>query len=437
METSNDYLSQSIMRQLINPSLNMDLCEKVLLALNEKSVPEKKKLLATLQKNTENFKESAKDFASHEVYEELCNKIRTRIERCGKHFKVTLADILSLTENTGIKLTDVGWDFLSPHSIAEMIDENVIGQHEYTSTLALCIYLHMLRCKDEKANIPKTNMLVYGPSGVGKTYSVQVLAKKMNIDFEIVNSNMLVQEGIVGENITDAITNAYIKNNNLTHLGIFFDEFDELFKSGYYHKTILQEFLGILDDNREISFRTSFDRNSYYKKISTRNIMIILGGVFDTLEPIVNKRLQKMFDYDSSIALPKGEFYKYVTKEDFGKLFHSDELLGRIGQFVRVKSMTSDMLLNILQSESASPLIPYQNYFDIHDCSLDLTEGAAKMIVEIVEKQHLGVRGLKSTLGNILKEDMMLANKNASRSIVIDEQYVSSHLNTNEQQTKI
>ena len=252
----------------------------------------------------------------------------------------------------------------------------------------------------------------------------------MNIDFEIVNSNMLVQEGIVGESITDAITNAYIKNNNLTHLGIFFDEFDELFKSGYYHKTILQEFLGILDDNREISFRTSFDRNSYYKKISTRNIMIILGGVFDTLEPIVNKRLQKMFDYDSSIALPKGEFYKYVTKEDFGKLFHSDELLGRIGQFVRVKSMTSDMLLNILQSESSSPLIQYQNYFAIHNCSINMTDRAAKMIVSVVEKLHLGVRGLKSVVGSILKEDMMQVNKNTHRTIVIDEQYVSSHLDS-------
>lgn len=433
-----DYLSHSIMRQLINPSLNMDLCEKILTKLDEKTVPEKKKILSILKKSTENFKESAKNLESSEVYEEMCEKIKSRIESCEKYFTVTLADVLSITESTDIKLTDVGWEFLSPQSIAEMIDEYVIGQHDYSSSLALSTYLHLLRCKDEKIDVPKTNLLVFGPSGVGKTYSVQVLAKKMNIDFEIVNSNLLVQEGIVGESISDAITNAYIKNKNLTHLIVFFDEFDKLFKNGYYHEKVLQEILGILDDDREIAFRTSFARDAEYKKFPTRNIMAILGGVFDMLEPIVSERMcQKTVGFNRTVALPKGDYYKYATKEDFRKLFRSDELSGRIGQFVRVESMTSEMLLNILLNESASPLIPYQNYFAVHDCSLDLTEGAAKMIVEIVEKQHLGVRGLKSVLANILKEDMMLANKNACRSIVIDEQYVSSHLNTNGQQIKI
>ena len=434
----NDYLRHSIMRQLINPSLNMDLCEKILTTLDEKTVSEKKKLLSILKKNTENFKERAKNLESPDVYEKMCEKIRSRIKSCEKHFTVTLADVLSLTESTDIKLDDVGWELLSPQSIAEMIDEYVIGQHDYSRALALCIYLHLLRCKDNKIDVPKTNLLVFGPSGVGKTYSVQVLAKKLNIDFEIVNCNLLVQEGIVGEKISDAITNAYIKNKKITHLIIFFDEFDKLFKIGYYHLQTTQETLAILDDNREISFRTSFSRDAEYKKFPTRNIMVILGGVFDTLEHFVNERLrQDTVGFNRPAALPKGDYHKYVTTEDFRKLFRSDELLGRIGQFVRVESMTSKMLLNILLSESASPLIPYQNYFALHDCSLELEDDAAKMIVDIVEKQHLGVRGLKSVLGNILKEDMMLANNNDCRSIDIDEQYVSSHLNTNGQETLI
>lgn len=432
MVLSNNYLSHSILRQLINPSLKMELCEKIFATLDERSMLEKKKLLSVLKKNTENFKETAKNFSSHEIYEEICNRINARIENCEKYFKVTLADILSLTENTAIKLFDVGWDFLSPQSIAEMIDEYVVGQKRYSNALALCAYLHILRCKDENSNVPKINMLVYGPSGVGKTYSVQVLAKKLNIDFEIVNSNRLVQEGIYGENISNAITHAYVKNNNLTHLIIFLDEFCKLFKNGYYNKRILQESLSLLDDDGYITFRTSFAQDADSKKFPTKNIMIIIGGVFDMLEPIVKDRLcQNKIGFNRAATLPNGDYHKYVTKEDFAKLFRSDELMGRIGQFVRVENLTSDMMLNILLSECASPLIQFQNYFAIHDCDINLTENAAKMIVNIVEEQHLGVRGLKSVLGNILNMDMIQAKNNAHRTIVIDEQYVSSHLNSN------
>lgn len=429
MNKSNNCLDHSIMRQLINPSLDMNLCEKILEALDSKSTAEKRKLLLTLKKNMDNFKERAKDFVSTEIYEEMCVKIKEKIEKCGKFFEITLADILSLIDRTDIRLSDIGWEFVSPQSIADIIDENVVGQKNYSRALALCTYLHLLRCKDEKGDYPKINLLVYGPSGVGKTYSVQVLARKLKVDFEIVNCNVLVQEGIVGVSVSDALTQACIKNKNFTHLIVFFDEFDKLFKKGHYNERILQELLCFFDDNGEISYRTSFERDSVYKKFPTRNIMIIIGGVFDMLEPIVNERLGKRkIGFNSTPALEKGNFYQYVTKEDFSKLFHSDELLGRIGQLVRVECMTSEMLFNILFSESASPLIQYRNYFALHDISIELKEDGAKEIVNVVEQQHLGVRGLKSVLGSILKDEMIHIKENTPRTIVIDKSYVNRQL---------
>ena len=432
MIKNDNYLDNSIMRLLINPSLDDNMFERIITTLDKKSTSDKKKLLSILKKHMENFKEDARDFSSPLFYDMMCDKIRNKIKACENYFTVTLSDILSLTENTGIRLADIGWGYLSPQSIADMIEENVVGQKEYSHALALCAYLHMIRSRNTKGNYPKMNLLVYGPTGVGKTFGAQVLAKKLNIDFEIVNCNMLVQQGIIGENWTDAITRAYIKNKNLKNLFIFLDEFDKLFKESYYSETIQREFLNLLDDNGEVTFRSSFERDAVQMKFPTRNITIIIGGVFDSLEAIVKKRMGGCnVGFTSTQALTTGNFYQHVTKEDFSKFFNSDELLGRIGQFVRMENMTREMLLEILYNENSSPLVQYRNYFYLHGSSIRLTEGGAKQIVEVVEKQHLGVRGLKSVLGNVLKEEMMKAGICPSHAIVIDKRYVIRQLHLN------
>ena len=429
MIKNDNYLDNSIMRLLINPSLDDNMFERIITTLDKKSTSDKKKLLSILKKHMENFKESARDFSSPRFYEMMCDKIRNKIKVCENYFPVTLSDILSLTENTSIRFADVGWEYLSPQAIADMIEEDVVGQKEYSQALALCAYLHMIRCRNHKGNYPKMNMLVYGPTGVGKTFGVQVLARKLNIDFEIVNSNMLVPQGIQGENFTDALTRAYIKNKNLKDLILFLDEFDKRYKESHFSEAILMEFLSLLDDNGEVTFRSSFGYGAKQLKIPTRNITIILGGVFDTLEAIVNKRMGGCkVGFTSTQAVTTENFYQYVTKEDFSKLFHSDELLGRIGQFVRMENMTREMLLEILFNEYSSPLVQYRNYFDLHDCSIQLTKEGAEQIVEVVEKQHLGVRGLKSVLGKVLKEEMMKAGTCPSHTIVIDKRYVLSQL---------
>ena len=426
-------LNQNIKRQLINPSLDMAFCLRIIETLESKSPTEKEHLLETLQESMDIFKQKAKNIKSPELYGKMCESIKTKIQKCDKLFQVTLSDILSLTEGTDICIFDVGGDHVAPKDIEEMIEEQVIGQEEYSKALALCAYLHLLKCRDIDKNIPKMNLLVYGPTGVGKTYSVQVLARKLRIDFQIVNCNTLVQEGIVGNTISDALTHAYLKNKEFKHIIIFFDEFDKLFKKGYYNMRILQELLAYLDDDSEVSFATKFgSSNLTYKKFPTRNIMVILGGVFDTLKEIVFKRVfpQKM-GFTGTKERKDIDFYDYVSKKDFSVLFKSEELLGRLGQFVRVKPMMHDTLLDIIKSETASPLIPYANFFEEHGMTVTLTDEGAEQVVNAVQEEKLGVRGLKSVIGAILLEEMSQVKKHDRKAIVIDKEYVTAHLPSN------
>ena len=423
-------INQDIKRQLINPTLDMSYCERILQTLDFKSVKEKMELLEVLKESMDIFKQNVNDIKSPMLFRKTCDEIKDKIRSCQSLFTVTLEDILALVNNTSIPIQDVGWDYLSPQDISEMIGKRVIGQREYTTALSLAAYQHILRTMNEHKSIPKMNLLVYGPTGVGKTYSIQVLSKMLGIDFQTVNCNTLVQEGIVGPAISDALTHAYTRNKELTHLIIFFDEFDKLFKDGCYNSRILQELLAYLDDDGEVSFRTAFgNSNASYRKFPTRNIMVILGGVFDRLKDIVGERLfPDKTDFANQTEQQDFNFYDHVKKEDFARLFKNSELLGRIGQFVRVRPMSHDMLLDILKDETASPLVPFSNYFARHGMTVSLTDDGAERIVDAVLKERLGVRGLKSTLGTILQDDMSRVKHNTLTHIEIDGNYVTTHL---------
>ena len=425
-----ETINRDIRRQLINPSLRRTLCKSIFLTLNNKSASEKVQLLKMLQKEMNTFKQKARSCNTPDLYRLMCNMIKDKIHECEPFFHADLGDIVALVSGTGISISDVAPDYLSPQDIAEVIGEKVIGQEEYTNALALCAYLHIVSAMNQDMELPKRNLLVYGPTGVGKTYSIQVLAKMMGVEFQTVNCNTLVQEGIIGPTISDALTHAYIKNMSFTHICIFFDEVDKLFKDGCYNERILQELLAYLDDDGEVAFATKFgNTNVTYKKFPTRNIMVVLGGVFDMLKGTVAKRVfPNKVGFTSKQKPQDVDFYDYVKKEDFAEIFNNDELVGRIGQFVRVRPMSRDMMRDILKSETASPIIPYVNFFDKHGMTVTLTDDGAERILDTVLKEKIGVRGLKSILGTILQDDMARVKHTASTSVVIDDEYVTRHL---------
>ncbi len=338
---------------------------------------------------------------------------------------VTFSDVVQLIEGRGITVMEAAPHLVVPQQIEQWLSEFLIGQPEYARKLSFCFYLHEIRKNDEQLSLPRPNLLVYGPSGVGKTYGPQKLAEIFQSPFGVVNCNNLVQEGIVGNTLTTVFTQLYMKyQEDMSSAVIIFDEFDKLFESGYYNERILNELLNIIDDNNTLTFNQS-DAIYHNEKTSmkTNNMLFIFIGVFRGIEDVVRKRLGDHgigFAHGSGCNM-EGDFHQYVTDDDFAKYFHRDELTGRIQQYAYAKELKEDDLVDILLHSEESPVTTFVNYFKMRDIDITVTEDGARAIAAASIRRHLGVRGLKSLLFNILSDDMYAMN---SPEIVVDKYFV-------------
>ena len=211
---------------------------------------------------------------------------------------------------------------------------------------------------------------------------------------------------------------------------IFFDEFDKFFeKNGSYDDRLLEELLLFLDDNNTISYPDSYRNDCNYLQISSRRITCILGGLFKSLKEAAQKRLSlNSLGFAPNVygQIPDNQIYEYINKEDLKKVLNSDELYGRIGHFVRVNSLSEEQLADILLQARESPLDYYRNYFSHHNIHLTITEDGAEEIAHAAYKQHVGVRGMKSILWQILEDEMQ--DIEGMRIIRINRKFVQKRL---------
>lgn len=412
-KTRTSLMDKTIRRLLFsNPSMSIEMCRKVANALKRKTEEEKELIRANLQEGLAIYREKAKESVGIQHHQELCSQAKEHIRQWESVYgKASLADVLSLIDSTDIKLDEIGPDYLTPNSIAEMLNEFVIGQEAYCKKLALSIYTHILRTKEDSENMPKSNLMTYGPSGSGKTYAIEVLARKLGIPFGIVNCNSVVPEGIVGEKFKDKLTQLYMEaGNELDNAIIYFDEVDKYFKkSGTYDDRMLEELLLFLDDNNMITYPDTFRHDCNYKQIPAKRITCILGGMFESLKEAAQRRLSLNalgFTSSANGQISENQIYEYVNMEDLKKVLDSDELFGRIGNFVRVNELTAGQLADILLQARESPLDYYRNYFSHHNIHLTITEDGAEEIAKAAYEQQVGVRGLKTILWQVLEDEM-------------------------------
>ncbi|HHT23455.1 MAG TPA: AAA domain-containing protein [Bacteroidales bacterium] len=353
-----------------------------------------------------------------------------------------LKDVLFLIQRTSLPVLDVIESrYISPSGIKDAVDDYVIGQDEYLDKLSLVFYTHYLRILVHRnyRNIPRANLLVYGPTGVGKTSAVEILAEIFQLNVEIINCNSLVQEGIVGRSITDAFTNIYIKNNKDILLVeksiIFFDEFDKLLKPGYYNSRIIDEILNIIDDNGYVNFKDNFNNHEYENiRASTKNMMFIFSGVFEGLKEVVRKKRNlSSIGYVREEIAQENDLYEYVEPEDFNKLNIPMEILGRINDFTYVKELSAEAIEDIIMRSEQSPIIPFKNYFKSHNVTLELDEEGVEELSQYIVEKKFGARGIKSLLWKVLADEMEEAGDKIgkNKTVLINKKFVEMKLKKN------
>jgi len=316
-----------------------------------------------------------------------------------------------------------------PKEIKASLDEYVIGQDDAKRALSVAVYNHYKRILSPKTEdgveIQKSNVLLLGPTGVGKTYLAQTLAKTLQVPFAIADATTLTEAGYVGEdveNILLRLIQAADYDIEKAERGIIYiDEVDKISRRSENRSItrdvsgegVQQALLKILEGTTSNVPPQGGRKHpgQEFIQIKTENILFICGGAFDTIDQIITKRKGgQVIGFDSDIKNKKeregGNPYKDVTAHDIVKFGLIPELVGRLPVIVSLESLDEEALVRILREPKNSILKQYEALISMDGAKLSFDKDALMKIAELAIERGTGARGLRAIMEEIMQETM-------------------------------
>lgn len=317
-------------------------------------------------------------------------------------------------------------DIPAPHKIKASLDEYVVGQEHAKKAISVAVYNHYKRVATntmDEIEIEKSNMLMIGPTGCGKTYLVKTLARLLDVPLAIADATSLTEAGYIGDDIESVVSKLLAAADNDVEKAergiIFIDEIDKIAKKKNNNsrdvsgESVQQGMLKLLE-GAEVEVPVGANSKNAMvplATINTRNILFICGGAFPDLELIIKERLTKQssmgfngqlkdrFDKDKNLIAK-------VTVEDIRKFGMIPEFIGRLPIIFTLQGLTKEMMVKILKEPKNAILKQYQKLLELDEVKLDFSEEALEAIAEKALERETGARALRSIIEEFMLDIM-------------------------------
>lgn len=317
-------------------------------------------------------------------------------------------------------------DIPAPHKIKAQLDEYVVGQEHAKKVISVAVYNHYKRVATgtmDDIEIEKSNMLMIGPTGCGKTYLVKTLAKLLDVPLAIADATSLTEAGYIGDDIESVVTKLLAAADNDVEKAesgiVFIDEIDKIAKKKNTNsrdvsgESVQQGLLKLLEGS-EIEVPVGANSKNAMvplATVNTKNILFICGGAFPGLEEIIKQRLSKQtgigyqaelkdrFDKDKNI-------HSRVTVEDVRKYGMIPEFIGRLPILFTLDGLTKESLVKILKEPKNAILKQYQKLLELDEVKLEFDEGSLEAIAEKALKKETGARALRALIEEFMLDIM-------------------------------